>query len=88
MELETKYYQLIFKNGKEFFVESKIQDVISFLLTIQEVGQVEGYFGLTKINDGPVDPKANNKPLIVTQSDIFSCQEISIGNAQKKWRLA
>lgn len=89
--MELKFFQIIFNNGKEFFVESQIGNDISFLLTLEEGGKHRDFISLQKVTSGPTDRQYNDNALNIKRDELFSVQEVSkelIGAQSKRWRLA
>lgn len=81
MELTSHYYQIIFQNGREFFVESTIDNIKSFIYTVYITGEVEDFIALQS---------EAKTPLYIVKNDIFSIQEVSkelIGGLTRKWKL-
>lgn len=76
------YYQIVFNNGKEFFVGSDIDNVELFIYNVYESGKMDGFVAF----------KSEAKtPLYIRKEEIFSIQNVSkeiIGGTTRKWRLS
>ena len=75
------YYQIIFNNGREFFVNSEFPSAELFIYNVYETQKVEGFITLQS---------EARTPMFIRKEEIFSIQEVSkevIGGSTRKWRL-
>jgi hypothetical protein len=87
--MELNYYQLIFTNGREYFVESEVSDVKAFRKLLASGGTFskEEYIDL-QLQGG--DPTVISDPVGIKADKLFSVQKARtgvIGIQTKKWRL-